>query len=160
VEPDQLLLQGPQEALGVGVALGVVVAREGLADAERGAGAHEGDRGRLAAVVGHQVDAPAFDAVRELAVDGAVERDQPVPGASLQAGVVPDHLLGVPVEDDDELDPAEAIDHDLGQVDAPPLVRPVRPGLLGVDLAPGAQLEVRLHQEVGRLHDAVDPLLI
>ena len=30
VQPDQLLLQGPQEPLGVGVALGVAVAGEGL----------------------------------------------------------------------------------------------------------------------------------
>jgi hypothetical protein len=51
-----------------------------------GTGAHEGERGRLAAVVGHQVQRLALDPVRELAVHGAVERDQPMPGPRLQAG--------------------------------------------------------------------------
>src|SRR6188768_3377750 len=55
-QPDQLLLEGPEEPLGVGVALGVAIAGEGLPDAHGGAGAHEGE---LAAVVGHQVDACA-----------------------------------------------------------------------------------------------------
>jgi hypothetical protein len=51
-----------------------------------GTGVHEGERGRLAAVVGHQVQRLALDPVRELAVYGAVERDQPMPGPRLQAG--------------------------------------------------------------------------
>src|SRR6478735_7859379 len=52
-QPDQLLLEGPEEPLGVGVALGVAIAGEGLPDAHGGAGAHEGERGRLAAPRAH-----------------------------------------------------------------------------------------------------------
>jgi hypothetical protein len=42
-EPDQLLLQRPEEPLGIGVALGIAVAGGGLADVDRCAGAHEGE---------------------------------------------------------------------------------------------------------------------
>jgi hypothetical protein len=35
---------------------------------------------------------------------------------------VADHLLGVPVERDHDVDPAEVLNHDLGHVDAPPLI--------------------------------------
>src|ERR671918_1286633 len=160
VQPHQLLFQGPQEALGVGVALGIAVAGEGLADAQGGAGAHEGERGWLTAVIGHQVHALALDAIWELLVHGAVQSHQPVPGARLQAGIVADHLLAVPVEHDYQVDPAEALDHDLGHVDSPPFVGPGRPRLPGIGLALGAQPGVRPDQEVGRLHEAVDALLV
>jgi hypothetical protein len=102
----------------------------------------------------------ALDPMRELVVHGAVEGDQPVPGAGLQAGIVADHLLAVPVEHDHEVDPAEAFDHDLGHVDAPPFVGPGRPRLPGVGLAPSPQLGVRLHEQIVGLHGAVDPLLV
>jgi hypothetical protein len=102
-----------------------------------------------------RVQRPIAHAVGELPVHRPIERDQPVPGAGLQAGIMADDFLGVSVKHDHEVDPAEALDHDLGHIDAPPLVRRGRPGLGRVGLASGAE-----HQEVGRLHDTVDPLLV
>ena len=45
------------------------------------------------------------------------------------AGLVADDLLGVPVQHDDDIDPAEPVDQDLRHVDAPPLVGPCGAGL-------------------------------
>ena len=50
-QPQQLFLHRPDRPLGVGVALGVAVAGEGLADSQVVTGPHERHRRRLAAVV-------------------------------------------------------------------------------------------------------------
>ncbi len=37
-------------------------------------------------------------------------------------GVVAHNLFGIPVEDNDDVDPSEVLDEDFGHVDAPPFV--------------------------------------
>jgi hypothetical protein len=44
------LFQGPHESLGIGVALGIVVARKGLVDLRNAAGLHQGERCGLTAL--------------------------------------------------------------------------------------------------------------
>ena len=82
-QPEALFFERADAALGVGVTLGIVVAGEGLRDAELAARAHEGDRGRLAAVVRHQVQLVPSDPLRKLAIDGQVQGGQP---AKISAG--------------------------------------------------------------------------
>jgi hypothetical protein len=87
-----------------------------------------------------------------------VQRDQPVPDAGLKAGVVADHLLGVPVEHDDQMHPAEgpsimtlamSMLHSLGRVGFSFLVSALRRA---------RSLRSGFTREVGRLPDAVDAL--
>ena len=59
-QPDALLLQRTDRPLGVGVALGVVVAREGLLNPQGPTGGQEAHRGRLTAIVAHQVQRVAL----------------------------------------------------------------------------------------------------
>src|SRR3989338_10279677 len=66
-QPEALLFQRSNRPLGVGVALRVVVAGESLGDAELAAGGQEAHRGGLTAVVAHQVQGLALEALRELA---------------------------------------------------------------------------------------------
>jgi hypothetical protein len=59
LEPEALLFQGPDDALRIRVALGVVITREGLMDLQGAAHLHEGERGGLTAVIAHQREALA-----------------------------------------------------------------------------------------------------
>ena len=159
-QPHAFLLERADAALGVGVALGIVVAGEGLRDPQLATGTHEGDRGGLAAIVRHQVQAVPPHAVRELAVNGHVKRHQPMLSRALQADMVAHVLLGVPVEHHDYVDPAEALDQDLRHVDAPPLVRGGRLGLVPRRGSRGTEAQVRLDEQAGLVHHAPDALLV
>ncbi len=55
VEPEEFLLEGPHESFRIRVPLRIVVSGEGLHDAEGRRGCHEGDGGRLTAVITHEV---------------------------------------------------------------------------------------------------------
>jgi len=158
-EPEAFFLHSAHEPLGIGVTLGVAVARKGLAYAQRAASLHEGDGRWLTPVVGHQVQALVPCPVRELVVDRHVEGRKPVGGLASKARLIAYDLLGVPVQCYDYVDPAEPLDQDLRHVYAPPLVGPYRTGLgrLG---AFGLQLSVRPDCKAVYLHQALDALLV
>ena len=159
-QPEALLLERANTALGIGVALRVVVAGEGLGDVQRPAGGQEAHRGRLTAVIAHQMQRLALDAVRELAIDGHVQGGQPVRGRGLQPDVVADELLRVPVEHHDHVDPAERFDDHFGHIDAPPLVGPGGPRLAARRGPTGLQAAVGRDQQAVRPHEAQDPFLV
>jgi len=159
-QPDALFLQRADAALGVRVALGVVVAREGLLNPELATGPQEGDRRRLAAVIRHQPQRLAAHAVRELPIERHVQRLEPMPRRALQPDVVADELLRVPVEHDDHVDPAEGLDQDLRHVDAPPLVRGGGFRLVPRRRPTGLEAPVRRNQQPRGSQEAQDPLLV
>lgn len=72
---------------------------------------------------------------------------------------MPNDLLAVPVQHDHHVDPAEALDHDLGHVDAPPLVWPGRPGFVAGRLAPGLEQLTAPHRQPVLFHKPVHPVL-
>lgn len=98
VDPNQLFLERAHESLRVRIAFGVGVAGKGLVDAHDPAGRHETQRRRLAAVVGHQIEATPTRPLRELMIHRLIQGGQPVPGPGPQSGVVPHDLLCVPVQ--------------------------------------------------------------
>ncbi len=54
LSPQALLFEGPYDALRIRVALGVVIAGEGLMNAQHAACLHTGERGGLTPIVTHQ----------------------------------------------------------------------------------------------------------
>ena len=128
-EPDEFFFERPHKMFCIGVALVVVVSGECLRDAQIGTGLQKGDRGRLKAIVTHQMKAVVTARERELALHGRVQRGQPLRRLRLEADVVANDLYRVPVHHDYDIHPAEGLDHDLGHVNAPPLIRRRGPGL-------------------------------
>lgn len=121
-KPDELFFHGAVDALDVGIALGIVVAGKGLMNPELGTNLHKLLGGGLTAVVAHEMKVLPSDPVGELAVDGHIQGLEPMLCFGTNIGVVTDNLLGIPVEDDHDVDPPEVLDEDLGHVDAPPFV--------------------------------------
>lgn len=157
-EPEAFLFHGAHKPLGVGVALRVAIARKGLVYAERAARLHEAYGCWLAPVVGHQVQPLVSRAIRELVVDRHVECREPVGGLAPKAGLIADDLLGVPVQHDYDIDPAEPLDQDLRHVYAPPLVGPCGAGFWLLRSL-GLQLRVRPNCKAVYLHQPLDPVL-
>lgn len=159
-EPDELFFHGAVNTFRVGVALGIVVAGEGLMNPQLGANLHELLGGGLTAVVAHEVKVLPSGTVGELAVDGHIQGLEPMLCFRTDVGVVADDLLGIPVEDNNDVDPSEVLDEDLGHVDAPPLVgaRGARLGFHGG--ANGLQAEVGFDLEVMSTHDAFDAFFV
>lgn len=124
LEPEAFFFERAHQALGVGIALGIVVAGKGLLDPQGATGIHEGARRRLTAVVTHEGQSLLPGPIGKLSVDRHVQRGQPILGFAWHAGIVADDLLGIPIEHDDDIDPAEAAHQDLGHINAPPFVRP------------------------------------
>jgi len=158
--PEVLLFQRAPHPLGVGIALRIVIAREGLMNAQRVARPPACHRGGLTAVVAHQAQAVAPDPLRNLVVHGQVQGGQPGLRGGAQGRMVSHDRLGLPIEHHDAIDPAHVLDQDLGHVNAPPLVRPG-----GVGLAPrrrplGFQALPGCHEQVMLPHQAQDPFLV
>lgn len=85
----------------------------------------EAAAGRLAPVVGDQMQVMrqgVADAVGEAVVDGHFKGIQPIVGLGLDAEAVTDYFLGVPVQDDGEVEPAPGVEFNFGHVDAPVLI--------------------------------------
>lgn len=74
---------------------------------------HERHRRRLTAVITHAVESVVPVSVRELALHRVIQRDEPANGLGVQLGMVPDTRLRVPTKDQDEVDPADGLDHYL-----------------------------------------------
>ncbi len=126
--PEQLFLQRPYQAFRIRVALRVVVAGKGLRDPQRGTRLHERHRRRLTAVLTHEVESVVPASVRELALHRLIQRDEPVGCLGLEARIVANDFLRVPVQHDDERAPPNGFDHHVGPGNAPPLMRGRRPG--------------------------------
>jgi hypothetical protein len=94
LEPKALFLESAYTTRSVGVALGVVIAGEGLMHPQRAARPHERHRGGLTTVVAHQREALPARAVRELTVHRHVQGLQPLLRRTPEAGMVADDLLG------------------------------------------------------------------
>jgi hypothetical protein len=77
VEPQAFFLSGSHEALGVSIALGMIVTGGGLMNRQAGAGFHEGERGGLTAMNAHHCHPGASGALRKLSVHGHVQGRQP-----------------------------------------------------------------------------------
>src|SRR6266511_2236142 len=125
-EPQALFFERTNEALGIGVSFGVIVAGKGLVDPQGAAGLHEGERRGLAAVITPQRPCLISSGVRELAVNRLVQRFQPRLGGALDAGIVAhDHLRGAIAHHPDR-DPAEALHQHRGHLEAPLHIGPGR----------------------------------
>jgi hypothetical protein len=160
LQPEALLFEGAHEALGISVALRVIVAGKHLMAPQGAAGRHEGDRGQLTAVIAHEGQALIPDAVGELAVDCHVQRCQPLFGSAPHACTVAHDRLGVPIEHHADIDPAKARHQDLRHVNAPPLI-----GLGGFGFPASwrpldFELQVRCDDEMMLPHQSQDPLLV
>ena len=129
VQPEAFLLPRAHHPLGVGVPLGVVIAGKGLLDPQRPTSPHKGHRRRLTAIITHQRQALALDPLRELAIAGPVEGQEPMRCGAAYAGMVTDTRLGIPLESADAVDPPNSCAQDFGHLDAPPLVGPGGCGL-------------------------------
>jgi hypothetical protein len=158
--PQACFFEGAHEARGIGMALGIMVTGEGLLNLQRRTSSHKGRRGGLAAMVTHRRQALATGPAGELAVRGHVHCGQPVPRGALQAGIVPHALLRLPVQDHNNRDPAEALDHDLAHLNAPPLIGFGRRRFMGYRGTLGFQPAVGRPQEMVLPHQAQKPLLV
>ncbi len=83
----------------------------GLANAHGGAGPHEIDRGWFAAIVGLQSWLVIARTIEELAIDRLVQGYKLMPGFGLETSIVTNHHLPMPVGHNDDVYPAQAIDH-------------------------------------------------
>src|SRR5688572_7607983 len=78
VQPEAFLFQRTHPALGVGVALRVVIAGKRLLDPQETARLHEGGGRRVASVITHERQSLAPCTVGELAVDGHIDGQEPM----------------------------------------------------------------------------------
>ena len=121
---------------------------------------HELLGGGLTAVVTHEVKVLPRCTVGELVVDGHVQGLEPMLCFGASVGVIADDRLGIPVEDNNDVDPSEVLDEDLGHVDAPPLVGARGSGLGFHRGANGLQAKVGFALEVMSAHDALDAFFV
>lgn len=160
LQPEALFFEGAHHPLGVRIALGVIVAGKRLLNPQGRACLHERHRSGLTAVVTHQKHTLAPSPVGELAVHRHIQGGQPLPGRTGHASIVAHNLFSVPIQDQDNINPAKALHHDLRHVDPPPLIWLGRPGF-----APGRrplrfELHMRRDHEVVLLHQPQNPLLV
>jgi hypothetical protein len=94
LQPEAFLFQRAHHALGVGMALGVVIARKGLLDSQGPTGPHEGPRGGLTAVVTHQRKPLVLGAFRELVLHGHIQGREPMLRCAPDPSIVADDRLG------------------------------------------------------------------
>jgi hypothetical protein len=111
-------------------------------------------------MIAHQREAFPPGAIRKLTVDCPLQGLHPMPGRAGHARIVAHDLLGVPVQHQHDRDPATALDHHVGHVDAPPLV-----GLGRLGCVPGRPplrlpLPVGPHQQLMRSHQPQHALLM
>src|SRR3989338_1591474 len=160
-EPETFLLQGAHHAFGVGIAPRVVVAGKRLMNAQNRARFHEGQRSGLAAIITHEGNLFTLsDALRKLPVDCLIKSREPIEARGPQAHMMADHLLGKPVQHNNDIDPAEGLHQNLGHIDAPPLIGTNRPGLGLRVRTLGPEPQIGLHQKTCFSHDSKDSLFV
>jgi hypothetical protein len=101
----------------------------------------------------------ASGAMRELALNGHRQGRAPMRRRARTTSVMPHDLFGIPVESQDDGDPAETLSQHLGPVDAPPLVGPGRPRCRPARRPLGRAPELGLDQEVRLPHPPQHTLL-
>ncbi len=146
-EPEEFLIEGPHESFLIRVYLRIVVAGEGLRDAEGRRGCHEGDAGRLTAVITHDVKPLVSAASEELPLHHPIQYGGLVVGLRLEARIVADDFLVVPVQHHDQVHPASGVEQHLGHINAPSLVRGLRTSPASRRRPRGLQPLVALHQQ-------------
>jgi hypothetical protein len=160
VPPEAFLFQRTHHALGIGVALRVVIAGTRLLDPQETASLPKGGGRRWASVITHERQPLAASTLGELAVDGHIDGLEPILGGAPQPRIVTHDRLGRPIEDHHEVDPAHAFHHDFGHLDAPPLM-----GLGGGWCAPrrrplGLQRQLWGDQEMVLPQQSQHPLVV
>jgi hypothetical protein len=158
VKPEAFLFQRTHHSLGVRVALRVVIAGKRLLDPQGLACLHECRCGGLTAVVTHQEHTLPPSSGRALTVHRHIQGDQPLPYDAGDAGIVPHDLFRVPVQDQDDIDPARALYQDLSHVDPPSLVRSCE--VCSGSVPRGLQATVRPDQEVMLPHQTQNALFV
>jgi hypothetical protein len=152
LEPQALFCDHAPDALGIGVALWVVVTGKSLLDAQRLPGRHDGQPCWLRASAAHQRQSLlASNDIGELTIYRSLKGEEPVLRCALHTGRGADDHLGVPIQPDNTVDPAEAFDEDLRYVDPPPRI-----GLGLWGFAP-AGCSLRLQPQIGRDQQMVLP---
>ncbi len=160
LQPQAFLFQGAHDSLSIGIALWIIVAGKRLMNPQRAAGRHECLSGRLTPVVTHQGYVLASGAIRELAINGHIQSREPMLRRTRTTGIITHDLFGIPVQHQDDVDPAEALYQNLGHVDPPPLIGPGRPRFVPARRPLGFEPEIGLDQEVVLPHSAQNTLLI
>ena len=160
--PDEVFFQGPEGALGIGVAFRIVPGSEDLFDAKRRAGLHEKLGSRLAAVVADKLwrFRDFTNALRKLLEDSMIKSLKPVPGLRLETEGEAHDFLGVPIKHNDQVHPAPVTELDLGLVNAPVLVDALSSSLTLQGSAASSQAHVFSYKHLLLFHDAVDALLV
>lgn len=159
-EPETCFFQRAHQARWLGMALRIVVAGQSLLNPQCMARLPKGERGRLTPVVTHQGETLPPRAIRALPVDSQIHRRHPMLGWAGRADVVPDNLLGLPIQHHHDLNPAAIPHQELGHRDAPPFM-----GLGGSGFTPrrrplGLELPVGRDHEVVLPHQAQAPRLV
>jgi hypothetical protein len=160
LQPEACLFDRTPHPLGIGITLGVVIAGKGLLDPQDTASFHEGPRGWLTPMVTHQGHVLAPSARRKLALHRHVQSRQPMPSGAGCTSVVPHDLLGIPIEPEHDIYPAETLHQHLGHVDAPPLVRLGRPRCAAGWRPFGLQSYIRSDPQLMCSPQAQHPLLV
>lgn len=100
-EPEEFLLEEPHEWFRIRVPIRIVVAGQGWRSAEGRRSCHEGDGGRLTAVITRDVKPLVSAAAGELPLHRPIQRGEPVGGLRLEARIVVDDFLVMPVQHHD-----------------------------------------------------------
>lgn len=121
----EFLLQGPHQPFRVRIAFWIVITGERLCDAHGLTGLHKGDRCGLTPIISHQGQAVVFGvfgAVWKWLLTRGIKRHQLVPGLGLNPGVVSHNLLGVPIQDQDYINPPKSIEEHCRHINPPPAI--------------------------------------
>jgi hypothetical protein len=148
LQPQACLVQGAHDSRSLGMALWIIVAGKRLRHPQRAAGRQACLSGRLTPVVTHQGYVWAAGALRELALHGHLQSREPMRRRARTTGLITHDLFGLPVQHQDDGDPAAALYHNLGHVDPPPLMGPGRPRCVPARRPLGLEPEMGLDQEV------------
>jgi hypothetical protein len=158
--PEACFCERPPDSLGMRIPCRMVIAGEGWLNPPGAAGLHDGQRGWLAAVVTHPGHALGPSSRGELAADRHVQSCQPMPGGTGHPSVIPDDLFRAPIQHQHEIHLPKAFHHDLGHLEAPPLLRCGRPGLTPARRPLGVERRVGLDSPVVCPHHPTHALLM
>ena len=124
VRPNDFLLERPHKSLGVCVPFRVIVAGGDVLDFQDFEDLFVACARRLRAIVAHQVNVLRSAARRTGDFDGLVQCLEPEVRLRSQPERVAQGPLGVPVDNDHQVQPTETLHVELGHVRTPPLVAP------------------------------------
>ena len=109
LQPEARFFEGVHHPLGVGLALGVIVAGKRVLNAQGRACLHARHRGGLTAVGTQQEHTLCPSPVEALTVPRHAQGCQPLPGGTGNAGGVSHALCCGPIQDQADIDPAKTL---------------------------------------------------